>query len=203
MDGQNYLNKISQEARPVKTDKGLFKSPLFLGVIGAVILMILIMIIGSSFDGKESMSDRSISLKYHLDDTLEVTNRYQDLIKSSVLRSSSAALKSILANTSKDLTSYMINNYDFKEDSKNVISLREKSALNKDALLDDLFNAKITGTLDRVYAHKLTYEIGLIMSEESGLYEETSDETLKSLLGTSYSSLETIYKDFDDFSESK
>lgn len=203
MDGQNYLNKISQEARPVKKSGGFMKSPLFFGLIGAVVAMILIIVIGSSLGGGETINEQSISLKYYIDGVTEVIDEYQDYVKSPKLRSSSASLGSILSNTSKDLTNFLTDTYGFKDDSKSYPKLRETAELSRDALMDDLFNAKIGGTLDRIYAHKMAYEIELIMEEESDIYDKTPNETLKSLLETSYNSLENLYKDFDDFSESK
>lgn len=203
MDGQNYLNQISQQARPVKKSGGFMKSPLFFGLIGAVVAMILIIVIGSSLGGGESLSEQSISLKYYIDGVTEVIDEYQDYVKSPKLRSSSASLGSILSNTSKELTNYLSDSYGFKEESGAYPKLQEEAELSKDVLAEDLFNAKIGGTLDRIYAHKMAYEIELIMEEESDIYDKTPNETLKSLLETSYNSLENLYKDFDDFSESK
>ena len=202
MDGQNYLNKISQEARPVKTEKGFLKSPKFFGIIGALIAIFVIIIVGSSLGG-ESIKEQGISFKFYIDGISEVIGEYQDYIKSPKLRSSSAALGAVLSSTSKNITSYLTDKYDFKEDSGSYPKLREEANLSKDTLLNDMFNAKISGTLDRIYAYKMAYEISLIMNEEADIYDRTSDDALKTMIDTSYDSLENLYKDFDDFSESK
>ena len=79
----------------------------------------------------------------------------------------------------------------------------EQLTLEKDGLEAELFEAKINGNLDRIYAHKLSYEISVIMSEESKIYNDGSDDTLKNILSTSYSSLENLYNSISNFSEAK
>ena len=87
-----------------------------------------------------------------------------------------------------------------KEVGKKVV---ETADSEKEELKNELFEAKINGILDRIYAHKMAYEIKTIMAEESKLDSATKNETLKDLLNTSYTSLENLYDIFNDFSETK
>lgn len=208
MDGRNYLKQISAEARPApKSRKGLLKSPFFIVGLVGVLLIMLVIIIGSSIgDGAESLDTQSVRLKFHIDGTLAVITEYQPNVKSSALRSSSASLASVLSNTSRDLTSYLTNTYGYdsnKDDSKKYATVAEDSKLAQDALESDLFEAKITGVLDRVYAMKMAYEITQLAAEESTLYNETKDENLQTIITTSYNSLENLYDKFNDFSGAK
>ena len=208
MDSQQYLNQISEMSRPAPKSKGkgisgLLSSKFFLvGAIG-VVLLIVIIIIGSIL-GSNKSDNKTLcyDLKLHLDNTAEVINEYQQYVKSSELRSSSASLLGVLTNTSRDLTTYLEDKYNFKDKdiSKTMV---EQADLVKDDFLNELFEAKINGILDRIYAHKMAYEISLLTAEESQLYNSSKDESLSNLLNTSYESLNNLYDKFNDFSETK
>jgi len=118
MDGQEYLNQISAQTRPVKKSGmgKIFSSKLFVvGMIG-ILLFIVIMIIGAVLSGGKGGGKTAMyELKLHVDNTSEVIQKYQPNVKSSDLRSSSASLYSILSNTSRDLTNYLTEKYKFKE----------------------------------------------------------------------------------------
>ena len=208
MDSQQYLNQISEMSRPAPKSKGkgisgLLSSKFFLvGAIG-VVLLIVIIIIGSILGGNKSDNKTlCYDLKLHLDNTAEVIDEYQQYVKSSELRSSSASLLGVLTNTSRDLTTYLEDKYNFKDKdiSKTMV---EQADLVKDDFLNELFEAKINGILDRIYAHKMAYEISLLTAEESQLYNSSKDESLSNLLNTSYESLNNLYDKFNDFSETK
>lgn len=204
MDRQEYLNQISVANRPVKEPKsGIFASKFFwVGIIGLV-AFILIMILGAIISGtKGNEKERIFSLILHLDNTSAVIEQYQSSVKSSDLRSYSASLKGILSNTSKELTTYAEEKYDFKV--KNVDSkISEEETLSKDGLENELFEAKINGVLDRIYAHKMAYEISLITNRESQIFKSSGNENLKNILETSYNSLNNLYDEFNDFTETK
>ena len=203
MDGQTYLSQISGEVRPEKKNvSNIFKSKFFIvGAIG-VVGLILIMILGMFVGGGTSIEDQAVTLKLRLDNTAEMISEYQPSIKSSELRSISASFGGIVANTSKELGDYLTEAYGYKEGSEKA-SIKDDEDLHKDGLNEELFKAKITGVLDRIYAHKMAYEISLIVSTENKLANATSSETLKNLLTTSDKSLRVIYDKFDNYSEAK
>jgi hypothetical protein len=202
MDRQEYLNQISATNQPTKSPKsGIFASKFFwVGVIG-VAAFILIMIIGSALGGgSTSAKDKLYALILHINNTSELISEYQPNVKSSELRSHSASLSSILANTNKGLNDYATSKYNFKEkDIPKKITEEETTA--KDELQSELFEAKINGILDRVYAHKMAYEISLITTRESQLLKSANNDDLKEALTTSYNSLNNLYSKFNDFSE--
>jgi len=129
-----------------------------------------------------------------------VIQEYQPNVKSSELRSYSASLYSILSNTDNGLTEYLDQRYNIKD--KDIKSnIVEEATLEKDGLTADLFEAKINGVLDRIYAHKMAYEISLITAEEASLVKITKNEDYKAILTDSYNSLTTLYEKFNNFSE--
>lgn len=206
MDGKEYLDQISAEIRPNKPQSKIsrvFSSIYFKLGIGALFAFIVIVIIGGIISGgKTSLKDQTTILKLRLDRTMEVIKEYQPLVKSSDLRSNSASLYSILSNTNNDLTDFITAKYSFSEKSvsKNII---EEADLEKDDLLSSLFEAKINGNLDRIYAHKMAYEISWIATKETSIIKATTDQDLKDILNTSYTSLDNLYSKFDEFSEAR
>ena len=205
MNGQEYLNQISaksQQQKPKMGGGGILKSKFFLaGVIG-VVLFIVIMIFGMALSGsKGNDKNKTIDLAIHLNNTGELVEEYQPSVKSSELRSSSASLYGVLTTTSKDLMNYITDKYSLKNlkdaDEKTV----KRGEEDKNALNTELFEAKISGILDRVYAHKMAYEITIIMKKEDSLLRSTNNETLKGVINKSYSGLENLYDKFNNFSE--
>lgn len=171
-----------------------------MGALGVLIVIIIIgSILGSAKGGEKNLS---YALLLHLNNTAGLIQEYQPEVKSSALRSSSASLYGVLTNTSKNLNDFLVQKYDYKEKEVDT-KIVEAATLEKDGLEADLFEAKINGTLDRIYAHKMAYEISLFMSEEAKLIDSTGDSNLKALLSESHSSLENLYENFNSFSEAK
>lgn len=200
MEGQDYLNQISASVRPEKKSKLGFTNSMFFKLgVGAVIAFVVIMIIGMIISGgKAGAKDQAISLKLNIDNTLKVIAEYQPSVKSSDLRSNSASLYSVLANTNRELTNFITEKYNYKpkDDDK---KFTEKVSQERYELESALFEAKINGILDQVYASKIAYTILLISSKEDSLFNASSDQVLQTLLTTSYNSLETLYDQFNNF----
>ena len=206
MDSQDYLDQISKSARPVKPAKkglsGILSSIWFKLGLGALALLIVMVIFGSILGGRTTLEERCTTMKLKMDGVAEVVSEYQPFVKSSLLRSISASLKGVLTNTSSQLNNFMINAYQYEE-GKVKQAVREEAELNKEALSNDLFEAKINGLLDRTFAHKMANEIYLIMSDEAGIANDSEEAELKEILTSSYDSLNNLYTQFNDFSETK
>lgn len=202
MDGQEYLKQISTSNRPTsKKGRNIFTSKYFMLGIGALVVLIIIIIIGSILHGNKNNDKNSLySLLLHIDNTSKLIQDYQPEIKSSTLRSYSASLYGVLTNTSKKLTKHLTENYDY--DSKKVDKkIVEEATLNKDGLESNLFEAKINGLLDRVFTHKMIYEISILDSEEAKIINTTDNSELKEILTTSQKGLEVLYENFNNYSE--
>ena len=203
MEGQEYLNQISAKSKPAKkSGSGILSSKFFIvGIIGVALLLIVV-ILGVILGGKDGEKELSIKLKLHLTNTSEIIQTYQPNVRSSDLRSSSASLYGILTNIDRDLTNYLVEKYKFKE--KNVDKkILEAATAAKDELDLELFEAKINGILDRIFAHKMAYEISVLISEENRVMGAVKNDDLKESLRTSVQSLENLYGKFNDFSETK
>lgn len=212
MDRQEYLNQISASNRPVNTNsKGKFasilSSKIFLIVAGAVALFIFLAVIGGVLSGSKSSPKQKIyAFNVHVDNTSEVFDEFRNKVKSSELRSYYTTLSSLLVNVRGQLDSYLSSKNNGKnEDAKKILGEKkiEQLTLERDDLENELFEAKINGNLDRVYENKMTYEIATLMNEESEIAKSSSDESLKSIMEGSYTSLENLYNQMSNFSESK
>ena len=148
MNDKEYLKQISSAVRPEKKSKMSFLSSpiakaLLIGVVGLIVIIIIGSILGG---GKAGTVSKTASLKFHLDNTATVISDYRKLIKSSNLRSSSASLYSVLTNTSKEVAE-ILPKLGFSSNSADGKKLSNKAVKNKDALENDLFEAKINGNL--------------------------------------------------------
>lgn len=205
MNRQEYLNEISASTRPATPKRGskILSSKFFwVGVIGIGAFIIMAIIGGIISGSSTNAKDQLYSLILHLDNTSELIQKYQPSIKSSDLRSYGTSLNNIVSSSASDLTNYATEKYNFKpKEVKKSITDEETSA--KDALDNELFNAKISGTLDRIFAQKFAYEISLIGTRESQLIKASSDSTLQDILTKSYNNLSNLYDNFNNFSEAK
>ncbi len=205
MDGQEYLNQISAENRPTKNQKmqGILSSKIFLVIMIGIVALIAIMIVGSILGGGGGGDkNNNIKLLLHLNSTAELVKEYQPNIKSSSLRASSASLDSVLNVTSKSVDDYLVEKYNYKEKNADK-KIVEQIESEKESLAAELFEAKINGVLDRIFAHKMTYEITVFMAEEEKVLSATKNDALKEALTASYDSLKNLYNEFNDFSETK
>ena len=206
MNGQEYLNRISTKKR-IETKKGqngIFSSKFFwiglIGVIGLILIMILGAILGSAGDKEKTKAFQFLA---HLENTISVVQEYQPSIKSSDLRSSSASLYGVLTNINTDAMNYVTEKYNIKATKDIDKNVAEQAKTERDALNDELYKAKINGTLDRIFAYKMASEISTFMSQENELHNITKDETLKETLSQSYNSLKNLYDKFNNFSEAR
>lgn len=204
MDGQQYLDQISGTTKPSSSgSKGNILSSKFVivGLIGLVSLIIIV-IIGALLGGGGKNDEKSLgyALKLHIANTSELIQEYQPSVRSSALRSYSASLYGIFSNTEKGLDEYLTAKYKLKEKdiAKSIVTFAEES---KESLNNELFEAKINGALDRVFAYKMAYEISIVLTEEAKIVKITKNDDLKELLNKSIESLENLYDEFDDFSE--
>ena len=203
MESQEYLNQIS--AKPVTKKNtggisGLLGSKIVWLVVGALGLFVLLAIVGAVLSGgKGDLKNDLARLQLHLENTSGVISEYQPKVKSSTLRSHSASLSTVLVNTNSKLSTYLTEQYNMKKNDDK--DLAEQMKTEQDALTTELFEAKITGVLDRTYAHKMAYEISVFMAEEAAILKRSRNDTLSDIIKESYDSLETLYDSFNNFSE--
>lgn len=206
METQEYLNQISESVRPDQKPKssfGFLNSIYVKIILGAVAGLIVIALLGSLLSSlRVDNKSKVFSLKVRLANTTTTVQTYQPSLKSSDLRSNTASLLSVLSNTSRDLTAYIEEKYS-KTEKEVEKTATASEAEAKEELEAELFSAKINGILDRIFAHKMAYEISIITSREAELINSSGNSELAEILTTSYNSLANLYDKFNDFSEAK
>lgn len=205
MDGQEYLNQISQSSRrkdaPSKNRKFLSPKKIIIGAVGVILLIVILVVSLNVGKGDGGEKTDSYKLKLHLDNTAAVIQDYQSNIRSSNLRSSSASLRGILTITSRDFSEYLSEKYNLKKDKDISKEITQKADKKKEELSNELFEAKISGRLDRTFAYNMAYEISTIRAEEMKILNETKSDKVKEILNSSIESLDVLYEKFDNFSE--
>lgn len=204
MNQQEYLSQISNNVRPPKAQKpSIFASPIMKFVLIGVVAVIGIIIFGSIVSGnKKSVKDLAITLKLHADGTSAEVKNFQKYIKDTSLRANAASFNTVLTNFDSSLVDYMKTKYSYKSGSESK-KAKSKAETAQQTLHDELFEAKINGMLDRIFAHKMVYEISLLQAEMEAINRATSDQSLKEILGTPYESLGNLYELFNNYSETK
>ena len=148
------------------------------------------------------MKDLTVSLKLHIEGTSTEVKNFQPSIKNSGLRANAASLYTVLSNFDSSINNYVVDKYSYKKGSESKKS-KSKAEKAQQTLHDELFEAKINGLLDYVFAHKMANEISLIKSEMATIEKTASDKALKEILGSPYESLGNLYELFNNFSEAK
>ena len=202
MDRKEYLNQISNQAKPVKKRGGLpeiFHSKILWIIVGVLGLAVLIMIIGGILSGNQQPpQNRLYRLLLQIDNTRASVDEYQPYVKNSTLRGYSASLSSILGSTSSDLTAYVTATYNYKP--KTVPEkIQTDAAQYAEELNHDLFVAKINGDLDNIFDLKMVHEITLIANQEVDILNTTKNEDLINILSPSLDSLTNLYNNFDQW----
>ena len=203
MDSEAYLNRISASNRKAKNSGGIFSS-IWIKILIAVTAVVLIIILFSNLAAPtESVKDKLVSLKLHATNLSKTMGTYQPRVKSSILRSSTASLNSILVNTTSSLTNYIADQYKTKDDKSTPANIKKKEEKLTTALEEELFNARINGFLDRTFASKMAYEITVISTREKEILKLTKNDNLKDILNSSLNSLDTLYNSFNNYSDAR
>ncbi len=203
MDSEAYLNRISASNRKAKNSGGIFSS-IWIKILIAVTVVVLIIILFSNLAAPtESVKDKLVSLKLHATNLSKTIGTYQPHVKSSILRSSTASLNSILVNTTSSLTNYIADQYKTKDDKSTPANIKKKEEKLTTALEEELFNARINGFLDRTFASKMAYEITVISTREKEILKLTKNDNLKDILNSSLNSLDTLYNSFNNYSDAR
>ena len=200
MNDEEYLKQISGGINPGGKSKFSFmSSTIFKVSMGGIIAFIVLAIIGAILSGgRVDTKTKAIRLRLRLENTADVISDYQDDIRSPALRAHGASLKSVLSSTDNEVNEYLAEKYDYKS-GKEDKKLKDEAAQNKEALENALFDGKINGVLDRIFVSEMSYEISLLIADETSIYN-SADNSLKVIMKTSLDSLRKLSETFESYS---
>ena len=185
----DYLNQISTRA---PANKPFIFNKFILFGIGAIVLFIIIIIIGSFLSGKPEPIEQ---LAARLNATESILSDATPKVKSSQLRTFNSNLKIYLTNTVRDLTPFLTDQkINIKELNPDI-----KAAESTASTLAILENARLNVVYDRTYAREMSYKLTTVHALMNQIMLSTSDPDLKTFLKNSLTNLEPTQKQFADF----
>ncbi len=202
MNSLEYLNSISHPAQAASAPSVslLDQKPVKIGLfalIGVAILAIILMLLGNNSTPSGPAELGNLEVLYsRLTDLSSKVSTYNKQIKSSSLRSAGGSLSAIITNTTSTLSSLLASDYGVEPEK--IVPSAELSKEFEDSLAT-LEKARLNGLLDRAYANELEYAVSVILAVEDSALGKTENESLKSALESSTSSLKNIESDLKNY----
>ncbi|MBR2587284.1 hypothetical protein IKE71_02840 [Candidatus Saccharibacteria bacterium] len=205
MNDLEYLNQISVKPAPAPAKFFDKKTKLLAIILGAIIFLAIAFLVATSGGSSTSRPDESSELSrvYYQSLSLEETiTTYNGKVKSSDLRSYGTTLLTLLTELRQTTGTYLEESLGLKvgEASTNMLPADLEYINETNSALE---SARLNGILDRKYASELYYQASRLMIFENSAYGETSSESLKSFLSSSYKSLSNVADSLSSFSEAK
>lgn len=186
----NYLDQISSQ------QKTATMSPYALwGIIGAVLLVAIGAILILTQGGGDSASQKFTNLIYRVQALEKLTKSNTKTIQNSKLLAANSSLNSILTGIDKQ-----------SDASLKVYGLQKLPTTPNDSpitkeyadITSKLDNARLNVAFDDTYAREVTYQIKLIRSEMSSLYNQSRSSTVKTFLQQSDTNLQPLLTAFSN-----
>ena len=200
MNNLEYLNQISQEARPTSAPKSSPMSLIIKIAIGGVIAFLFIICLGLALgSGKNSTSDLTKQLYVRTENLNKTLATYNRHLKSSQLRAIGSSLTGVLTGASGSISSYLAAHEDAESlnPPEKLLATETETATNLDTALN---NGKLNGILDRVYANQIQLQVSLLIAFISQLEPRAKDTDLHDLLSQYQSSLYVIEQSLENYS---
>jgi hypothetical protein len=192
----DYLDQIAPPpGRKGFMSGGFGKIIVVLGVV-FVLAVSLIIALGNQ---KNTASTEKIAVR--LENMITLTRDFKRHIKSGNLSSTNSNFQTWLTNTKREADDLLVR-AEVKPTSfdKKMVS-DEKQA--KTDMAEKLENARLTGSLDRVYAREMAFEAQKLVTEFNTMAKKGPAKAFKEFATTSNNSLIPLQKAFEDFDESK
>ncbi len=188
---EDYLNQIAP-----KTSRkiNLFNNKFILfGLAGAIILIIIFALIGSTSGGVKP----GARLAARLAATSEITDSAALNIKSSKLRAINSNLKTFLTNTTRDIEAPLAKDkIDIKKIDKKILLAESNTAI-----LATLEDARLNVVYDRTYTREMTYQLDTILVLIKQVSTKSKSTSFKAILDDAYKNLEIIQTQIIDYTE--
>ena len=205
MDNMAYLQQISAGGKAPGA-KGKFNfsfNPKILIFVGIALALIFFGMIIANMLNKEDTRDRDLTIQaqVRITNLNDTTDDYIKFIKASSLRSMATALKTILSETNREISSIILGEYGLKPTAIKKLPIFSEEASTHSELVKSLENARISGHLDRVYNREYTLQIALLISLENEIIERTKNQRLIEVLQKSIADLQSLHTQFSDYSD--
>ena len=161
-----------------------------------------IMIIGgiaSIAGGSSSEKDYLSRIYLRTNNLMEAITNYNKKVKSSELRSMGNSLNAVLVETNYSVSSILNSEYEVTPAKAASEKITKEEDEDKEALMASLEDARISGRLDRIYAHNFTYAISMLSTLEADAIKKAKNTDTANSLTSSKANLDKLYEQFDEF----
>lgn len=201
MDKMAYLQEISAKPSksPLLSSEGFFSKKVLIPLAAVAVFAIIIIIVGMATGGTPKSLESTLRLNNRTSNLIATLNTYNKNLKSSELRSMGSSLLSVLQSTQTPLADSVQNDFGKinKSTEEDLAAEETEYITNVNTTLE---NARLNGTLDRVYAREIAYQIAMLRALQQECAESTTNDALKTSLTTSMVSLNNLYTQFTNFS---
>lgn len=205
MDNFEYLQRISASNRPVKkpsklsrVNGSLILKILVSGILVSAILIVVGIVINA---GPARATDVAQQLYTRMTNVNKAISTFNKDLKSSQLRSINYSLSGTLTNTIPQLSNYITTTNSSSKSPLTPPADIITYETNLDASVNSaLANAKLNGTLDRIYASQIHLQVSLMLSMTSELLERDQDTALHTILDPFFSNLNVIEQSLNNYS---
>lgn len=205
MDNYEYLQQISKSNRPLKPVKTSHLPNNFSLIVkilvGAFLGLILLAGIGLLVKSSSTQSADTVKQLYaRMNNVSNLIAEYNPNLKSSQLRAINSSLSSVISSTLPQLSAYLES---VSDDSETALIPPTKLLEEEGKLYEDtnklLAEAKLNGTLDRIYSSQIHMQVTLLMTLTGETLIRNDDATLTEILNNFYSNLSVIEQTLNNY----
>ncbi len=188
----NYLDSIAPPPPKAPFLSGTF-GKLFFVLIGLFVLAVSLIVAFSGQDKTADLQQMVVRLE-NMNNSAKTSDKY---LKSSNLSNINSTYQIWLAGT-KAQGEELLKLGDVKKTdySKTMVASEKKLATDLDAKLED---ARLSATLNRVYANSMTAETEKLVAMLTAMSKKSSSQKIRDYAKTANETLKQIQKDFDEY----
>ena len=195
MLGTGYLDKIAP------TEKKTINRFAIFGLIGGVLVLVIVILAILMNSSGPSLATQAKSINARIATLQTVTDAQQKHLKENSISEANTTLASVLTSMNTDLAGIMKTKKITASDSKTKVASEEKAYSS--TLAKKLDDAYQRGTLDRIYAPQMVYELSIMRSKLVALKKSSTSDSIDTFCNTSIANVDAVLKAFTAFSSTK
>lgn len=192
----DYLDAIAPKTSKKLPMNSLPMKLLAVGIVLIILVLILAAVVNAVNATRKGPAETLVA---RMSATSTIVTDSQSKLKSSQLRSLNSNLSLFFTNTNRDIAAPLA------AIGVDVAAIPERVTTEETAtattLSERLEEGRLNAAFDRTYAFEMDYQLSTILTVMQELYNNTSNESLRTFLDTTYKSLQPTQQDFADFIE--
>lgn len=171
------------------------------GLIGGILVLVVVVMAILMNSGGPNAGAYAAKLNDRIKTLQAVTDTHQKHLKETAVSEANTALSSALISMNTDLTALIKNNasLESKKDKK-ATDAEESYSETLQKKLDDAYQR---GTLDRVYAPQMTYELTVLSSMLKNLQNSSRSKSVREFTENAIKNIDAVEPAFANFSSTR